>query len=1260
MLTNTYTPHVGGVARSVECFAQEYRRLGHQVLVVAPEFPDQPEGEEHVVRVPAIQQFNGSDFSVRLPAPGILSKAVRDFEPDIIHAHHPFLLGDTAQRLASSLDLPLVFTHHTMWERYTHYVPGDSPVLQRFTKELATHYANLCDLVFAPSESIARVLRSRGVEVPIEVVPTGVDVERFAQGDSQRVREKYQLPEKAFVVGHVGRLAPEKNLPLLTRGIAMFMRGNRNAYFLLVGRGPSEDEIEQILRRYRVHDRLRKVGTLQGKELIDAYAAMDVFAFASTSETQGIVLVEAMAAGNPVVAVDAPGAREVVIDGKNGRLLPREDPRSLARALQWVAQHKEPSQLRENARNRAAEFSTQRCAETALEAYHHLSGRHQGVALADDGTEDSTWEGMLRLIEREYHLWESRANAVVTAVQGEFLLKMPFVRWVLHYRRRLWRALSRNEWTVKLLNLSTSRGTQVAPGLIMIQIDGLSRAQFEHALHRRRMPFLARMLSREGYRTTTFYSGLPSSTPAVQGELFYGTRCAVPSFSFRDSATGLSVRMFDQPVAAGVEQRLEAAGVGLLDEGSSYSNIYSGGAKESHLCASRLGWGYFLRTANPFSLAIFAVLHLPAVLHIALLCVGECFLAIYSFLRGVATGLEFAKELQFIPTRLAVCVLLREIVTLNACIDATRGLPIVHLNLLGYDEHSHRRGPSSGFAHWTLPGIDKAIRRIWNVANNSQNRDYSVWIYSDHGQEDVVPYPHLTGKSIDQSVNEVLTQLAQQRSGENRSHSLSHKTHKRPPSSSVRKGEGWLARLTFKLLRSDSRDVIAQSEAVVTAAGPIGHIYLSDQDKPLRGELAERLARDAHVPAVLALEGDQLVAWTVEGKLQLPRDAERLFGPSHPFFPEVYADLEQLCRHPDSGDLVLSGWRAGQRPVSFPVERGAHAGYGNEETRGFALLPTEVATKLKGEYLRPAELRRLAIDSLNPPAPLSRPSLRVVPAEAAPPSPSPAPLAGRSLATRPLRVLTYNIHSCIGLDGKLSPARIARVVARTQPDIVALQEVDVGRRPTWGADQAHQIAQQLSMEHHFHPSWQVEEERYGNAVLSCLPLRLIKAGGLPGDRRKPGEPRGALWVEIDLGGRQIHLINTHLGLSARERELQIETLLGSDWLGGIDPSEPVILCGDFNMPARCPGYEAICRQLRDSQLLLPGHRPKATWSSTYPWRRLDYIFLSAHFESLRIDVTRSQLTQVASDHLPLLTELRIAAPALLPPPATEADIRESL
>jgi glycosyltransferase involved in cell wall biosynthesis len=417
MVTNTYAPHVGGVAHSVAAFSAEYRRHGHRVLIVAPEFPNRAEHEPGVLRIPAIQNFNGSDFSVVLPLSGALKAALDDFAPDIFHAHHPYLLGMTALRNARYRKLPLVFTHHTLYEQYTHYVPGDSPALARFVIELATRYANLTDTVFAPSASIAALIRRRGVEVPIEVVPTGVDLARFSGGEGAHCRDRCGIPRDAFVVGHVGRLAPEKNLGFLAESVARFLAGDAAARFLLVGQGPAEAVIRRLFARQGLLDRLHPAGVLEGAALADAYAAMDVFAFSSFSETQGMVLTEAMAAGVPVVALDAPGVREVVRDGRNGRLLHDDAvPRDFAAALAWVAALDAASReaLRGAARELAAACSMSVTARRALACYERLCRQ----SFIDRAAEFEQWQATLDLIRAEWEIVKGVAGAAGAALGG--------------------------------------------------------------------------------------------------------------------------------------------------------------------------------------------------------------------------------------------------------------------------------------------------------------------------------------------------------------------------------------------------------------------------------------------------------------------------------------------------------------------------------------------------------------------------------------------------------------------------------------------------------------------------------------------------------------------------------------------------------------------------------------------------------------------------------------------------------------------------
>ncbi|HWK65024.1 MAG TPA: endonuclease/exonuclease/phosphatase family protein [Rhizobiaceae bacterium] len=245
-----------------------------------------------------------------------------------------------------------------------------------------------------------------------------------------------------------------------------------------------------------------------------------------------------------------------------------------------------------------------------------------------------------------------------------------------------------------------------------------------------------------------------------------------------------------------------------------------------------------------------------------------------------------------------------------------------------------------------------------------------------------------------------------------------------------------------------------------------------------------------------------------------------------------------------------------------------------------------------------------------------------------------------------LRILTYNVHSCIGSDRKSDPARIAEVIAGCQADIIALQELDVGRARTGGIDQAHAIAAHLDMRAHFHPSLHLEEELYGDAILTALPSDLVKAGPLP----SIGEPRGAIWVSVHVGGVDLQVLNTHLGLSRRERRDQVVALLGPDWLGNPSCRSPRILVGDFNAMPGSAAYRLLASRMKDFHVDLLPRRPRPTFPARLPLLRIDHIFLDDFIEVLDGGVHRGRVAGTASDHLPLIADIRL-------PGARPADVR---
>ncbi len=421
MFTNTYLPHVGGVARSVSTFTEDLEKAGHNVRIFAPTFPEitaqKKAAAMNVVRIPAIQKFNGSDFSVRIPLPGIVSKALKYFKPDLIHSHHPFLMGDTALRAARSLDLPLIFTHHTRYEDYTHYVPLNSKALQRFVIKLATEYANLCNQVIAPSRGIRKLLQDRGVRSPIVMLPTGIDIDYFQAGDGKRFRREFGISADTAVIGHVGRLAREKNLPYLSRAVAAYLKNQESGCFLVAGKGDAEQEIHQIFSRHGLEGRLLIVGNLSSRQLADCYAAMDIFVFASHSETQGLVLTEAMATATPVIALSATGVDDVMKHRVNGlKLEESADEEAFAAALaEALANRKQLASWRNNALETAKTFSREKSAAGLIELYRQTIADTQ----TPHRSEIDVLDAAILAIRTEWELLQEKTTAAINSFSEE-------------------------------------------------------------------------------------------------------------------------------------------------------------------------------------------------------------------------------------------------------------------------------------------------------------------------------------------------------------------------------------------------------------------------------------------------------------------------------------------------------------------------------------------------------------------------------------------------------------------------------------------------------------------------------------------------------------------------------------------------------------------------------------------------------------------------------------------------------------------------
>ncbi len=417
MFTNAYKPIIGGVERSIETFTRDLWELGHHTYIVTLSVPGAEESEDSVYRLPAIKEVNGTEFSAKLPIPSRLKDRLDSFGPEIVHSHHPFMLGDTALRVARRRGLPIVFTHHTLYERYTYLFARDSEVLSRIARAIATEYANLCDTVIAPTGSIKQMIRQRGVTAPITVIPTGIDVDRYSSGDGKGFRERYGIPRDAFLAGYLGRVVEAKNMDFLAEAVAKFLSSDPEAWYLVVGDGESAAPLEKKFQGAGVRDRLVMTGSLTGSDVADAYAAMDIFPFASKTETQGIVLIEAFSAGVPVMALDAPGSRDIVQDGRNGRLLPgKTPPDEFARQIHIASEkHDRLDGWRDSAKERAGEFDHKCCGGKLSDCYRELIKQHVRVP---QGEETQIWQKLQNRFSTEWDLFKQKL-AVISAGMAE-------------------------------------------------------------------------------------------------------------------------------------------------------------------------------------------------------------------------------------------------------------------------------------------------------------------------------------------------------------------------------------------------------------------------------------------------------------------------------------------------------------------------------------------------------------------------------------------------------------------------------------------------------------------------------------------------------------------------------------------------------------------------------------------------------------------------------------------------------------------------
>ena len=369
---DAYLPTKNGVASSARTTAQELRARGHRVVIFAPRFLDYEDDDPDVVRFAAGHWFKARDYPVAFPflsrvSPRAALRFAREHF-DLVHVHSPFVLGNLGAHWAQFHFLPLVWTFHTLYHHYAHYsiTPPDTSrayILWRIRRMLRK-----CNRVIAPSNAVERVVLRLMPGAPTRVVPTGVDVARFAGGERSATRKVLGLAPEEVALLYVGRLASEKNLGFLLRSVAPVLQ-NQPAKLVLVGGGPSMEVLKRQVNTLGIASRVVFAGFIEPEHINDFYAMADIFTFASRTETQGLSIAEALCAGLPCVVVNAMGAAEAIEPGEDGFLVPPQEHRFRAAVEQLVCDPELRAQMSAHARLRAPRFSKERRVSELLTLY---------------------------------------------------------------------------------------------------------------------------------------------------------------------------------------------------------------------------------------------------------------------------------------------------------------------------------------------------------------------------------------------------------------------------------------------------------------------------------------------------------------------------------------------------------------------------------------------------------------------------------------------------------------------------------------------------------------------------------------------------------------------------------------------------------------------------------------------------------------------------------------------------------------------------
>lgn len=379
MITDVYYPRVNGVSTSIRTFRREFEKLGHSVRLVAPAYPRHNDGEEVVMRIPSrYLPLDPEDRLMRYAPLVDLESYLRRKRPDLIHIQTPFVAHRAGVRLARRLDIPVVESYHTYFEEYFyHYIPFLPKSVLRFAaRRLSRTQCNRLDGLVVPSRAMLDVLREYGITARAEIIPTGINLTRFANGDGAAFRARHGIEGERPLLLFVGRVAFEKNICFLLDMLLEVRRSHPGTLLVITGEGPAQPGLQRHVAKLGLGENVRFIGYLrENNDLCDCYAAADAFVFASRTETQGLVLLEAMALGTPVVALAEMGVRDILEPGKGGLVAQNTPSDFAAQVCRLLGDVELRRRLGNEAREYVHSWTARAMAERMLEFYRQVIGQ---------------------------------------------------------------------------------------------------------------------------------------------------------------------------------------------------------------------------------------------------------------------------------------------------------------------------------------------------------------------------------------------------------------------------------------------------------------------------------------------------------------------------------------------------------------------------------------------------------------------------------------------------------------------------------------------------------------------------------------------------------------------------------------------------------------------------------------------------------------------------------------------------------------------